>query len=196
MSSKFEHVSGGNYSERGEANPDLRTTAYETYKIEKVVIVKQELRDNEWITINHMALPIVIFDYIKSFRFEKALMKGAQYTIDHVTGYVREFVFNPETIDENVRKILYDYDIKEIPLYENQEGYWRNLEIIDSFWLIPKSPESPNITSRSNSPLPDSTPTPSTPKVAEVSIIASSSLETPPVSLCFAPKKRKLDINF
>ena len=123
-------------------------------------------------------------------------MKGAQYTIDHVTGCVREFVFNPETIDESVRKILYDYDIKEIPLYENQEGYWRDLEIIDSFWRIPKSPESPDFTSRSDSPLPDSTPTPSTPKVAEVSIIASSSLETPPVSLCFTPKKRKLDINF
>ena len=91
-----------------EANPDLRTIAYETYKKEKVVIVKQELRDKEWITINHMALPIVIFDYILSFKFEKALMKGAQYTIDHVTGYVREFVFNPETIDENVRKFLYD----------------------------------------------------------------------------------------
>ena len=153
------------------------------------------MRDNEWITINHMALPIVIFDYIQSFRIEKALMKGAQYTIGHVTGYVREFVFNPETIDENDWKILYDYDIREIPLYENQEGYWRDLEIIDSYWRIPKSPESPDITTRSKSPLPDSTPTPSTPKLAEVSIIASSSLEPPPVSLCFALKKRKLDIN-
>ena len=179
-----------------EANPDLRTIAYETYKKEKVVIVTQELQDNDWITINHMALPIVIFDYIQSFRFEKALRKGAQYTIEHVTSYVREFVFNPEKIDEIVRKTLYDYDIKEIPLYESQEGFWRDLEIIVSFWRIPKSPESPDITTRSNSPLPDSTPTPSTPKVAEVSIIASSSLETPPLSFCFAPKKRKLDINF
>ena len=72
-------------------------------------------------------------------------------------------------------------------------GTWK---IIDNFWRIRNSPESPDITTRSNSPLPDSTPTPSTLKVAEVSIIASSSLETPPVSLCFAPKKRKLDINF
>ena len=154
------------------------------------------MRDNEWITINHMALPIVIFDYIQSFRFEKALMKGAEYTIDHFTGYLRKFVLNPEKIDENVRKIFHDYDVKEIPLYENQEGYWRDLEIIDSFWRIPNSPENPDITTRSNSPLPDSTPTPSNPKVAEVFVIASSSLETPPVSLCFAPKKRKLDINF
>ena len=89
-----------------EANRDLRTKAYETYKKEKVVIVKQELRDKEWITNNHMALPIVAFDYIQSFRFEKALMKGAHYTIDHVTGYAREFVFIPETIYENVRKII------------------------------------------------------------------------------------------
>ena len=143
-----------------EANPDLRTIAYEPYKKEKVVIVKQELRDNEWITINHMTLPIVIFDYIQSFRFEKALLKGAQYTIEQVTGYITEFFFNSETIDENVRKTLYDYDIKKIPLYENQEGYWRDLEIIDSFWRIPKSPESSDITTRSNSPQPDSSPTP------------------------------------
>ena len=87
-----------------------------------------------------MALPIVFFDYIQSFRFEKALMKGAQYTVDHVTGYVREFVFNPETSDENVRKIL-DYDIKEIPLYGNQEVYWRDLEIIDSFGGFQPAPK-------------------------------------------------------
>ena len=110
-----------------EANPDLRTIAYETYKKEKVIIVKQELRDNEWITINPMAQPIVIFICIQSFRFEKALMKGAQYTIKHVTGYLRESVFIPETINENVKKILYDYDINEIALYKNHEGYWTDL---------------------------------------------------------------------
>ena len=64
-----------------EANPDLRTIAYETYKKEKVVIVKQNLRDNEWITINHMALPILIFDYIQPFRLEKALMKELRSTV-------------------------------------------------------------------------------------------------------------------
>ena len=153
------------------------------------------MRDNEWITINHMALPIAIFDYIQSFRFESALMKGSQNTIEHVTGYVREFVFNPEKIDENVRKIIYDYDIKEISLYETQEGYWRDLEIIDNFWRIVTSPESPDFTTQPNSPLRVSTPTPSTPEVAEVSIIASSSPETPPVSLCLAPKKQKFDFN-
>ena len=211
-------------------------------------------------------------------------MKGAQYTINPVTGYVREFVFNPEMTDENGKKIRYNYDIKkeippnenqegywrdlenidsfledsnqpwkttnypqypiiriwksadergtvhnqscyrlrkricvqsrddrwkweenslwlwyikkEIPPYENQEGYLRDLENIDSFWRILTTPEKPQITTQPNSPLPNSTPTLSTPEVAEVSIFASSILETPPVSLCLAPEKPKLDINF
>ena len=97
---------------------------------------------------------------------------------------MKKFVFNTETIYENVRKILFDFDIKDILLYENQEGYWRDLENIDSFWRSPTSPESPDLTNQPNSPLPDSTPTPSIPEVAKVSIIDSSRLETPPVSLC------------
>ena len=124
-----------------ETNPDLRAIAYETYKKEKVVIVKQVLRDKEWITINHMALPIVTCDYIQSFRFEKTLMKRAEYTINHVTGYVREFVFNQEMIDEKVRKIFYDYDIKEIPLYENQEGYWRDQKLSMVFGGLQPAPK-------------------------------------------------------
>ena len=143
-----------------------------------------------------MALAIVIFDYIQSCRFQKGLIKGAQNTINHVTGYVREIVCSPETIDEKVRKILYDYEIKEVPLIENQEGYWRQLESIETFWRMPTSPDCPGVTTQAISPLPDSTSAPSIPEVAEVSLIASSSLEMPPVSFCFAPKKRTLDIAF
>ena len=128
-----------------------------------------------------MALPILIFDYIRSIRFEKALMKGAQYTIDHVTGYLRELVFNPDTIDENVRKILYGYDIKEIPLYKNREGYRRDIEIIDSFWRADSNqPRKFRHYNSAKSSLPDSTPTPLSPEAAQVSIVASSSLETRP----------------
>ena len=51
-----------------------------------------------------MAVPIVIFDFIQSFRIEKGLMKGVQYLLDFVTSYVREFVFHPDTLDDGVRK--------------------------------------------------------------------------------------------
>ena len=38
--------------------------------------------------------------------------------------------FDPDTLDEGLQKIFNDYYVKEIPLYENQEGYWRDLELV------------------------------------------------------------------
>ena len=89
-----------------ESTPDSRTVAYETYRKQIVIIVQQDCQLDEWVTVNYMAVPIVILDFIQSFRFEKGLMKGAQYLLDFVTSYVREFVFDPDTLDEGVRKIF------------------------------------------------------------------------------------------
>ena len=75
--------------------------------------------------------------------------------------------------DQNVGKVLYDYDIKKIPLYKSQESYWSDIEFIDSFCRTPTIPESQDVTTQPNCPLPDSTPKPLTPEVVEVSIIAS-----------------------
>ena len=125
-----------------EQSSNKRTIAYETFKKESVVILQQEFSLNEWITVNHMTLPVVIFDYVQSFRFEKDLMKGHQYTLDFVTSYIREFNFDPQVLNQNVRKFLYDYDLKKIALYENQEGYWRDLELIENLWKL-QSIESP-----------------------------------------------------
>ena len=96
-----------------------------------------------------MAVPIIMFDYIQCFRFEKALLKGSQYTLDFVTNYIREYIFDPMVLEGNVRKILHDYDIKEIPLYENQEGYLRHLEMIESLWKLPTI-DSPNVSIHEN----------------------------------------------
>ena len=71
---------------KAESTPDSRTIAYETYRKQTVIIVQQDYQLDEWVTVNHMAVPpIVIFDFIQSFRFEKGLMKGAQYLMDFVT---------------------------------------------------------------------------------------------------------------
>ena len=112
----------------------------------------REYQLDEWVTLNHMAVPIVIFDFIQSFRFEKDLMKRAQCLLDFVTSFVREFVFNPDTLDEGVRKTFYNYDVKEIPLYENQEGYWRDFELVESIWKMKPDIESPETFSEPPTP--------------------------------------------
>ena len=70
---------------KAESTPDNRTIAYETYRKQTVITVQQDYQLDEWVTVNHMALPIVIFDFIQSFRFGKGLMKGVQYLRDFVT---------------------------------------------------------------------------------------------------------------
>ena len=147
-----------------------------------------------------MAVPIVIFDFIQSFRFEKGLMKGAQYLLDFKTSYVREFVFDPDTLDEGVRNFFYYYDVKEIPLYENQEGYWRDLELVENIWKMKPDIESPENFSEQPTPAMVHDTIVCTPenktenKPDDVS--SSGSLATPPVSKCFAPKKRRIDLNY
>ena len=91
---------------KAESTPDSQTIAYETYRKQTVGIVKHYYQLDEWVTVNHMAVSIVIFDFIQSFRFEKGLVKGAQYLLDFVTSYVREFVFYSDTLDDGVRHIF------------------------------------------------------------------------------------------
>ena len=61
-------------------------------------------------------------------------MKGTQYKLNFVTSYFREFVSDPDTMDDGVRKNLYNYDVKDIPFCENQDGYWRDLELVENIW--------------------------------------------------------------
>ena len=78
-----------------------------------------------------------MLDCTQSIPFEKALRKGSQHTLDFETNYTREFIFGTSVLEANTRKIFYVYDLTEILLYENQEGYWRDLERIEALRKTP-----------------------------------------------------------
>ena len=52
---------------KAESTPYSRTIANETYRKQIVIIVQQEYQLDEWVTVNQMAVPTVIFDFIQSF---------------------------------------------------------------------------------------------------------------------------------
>ena len=139
-----------------------------------------------------MILPVLTFNFFQSFRFEKALNKGAQCTLEFVAGYIREFIFDSNVLGDvlSIRRILYDYDVQEEPIYENQEEYWQYLEIIKNFWKIPAIIENPDSTTIN---LENSlTSAAVTTRVIETpecnGIVTTNSHETLPVSSCLAPK--------
>ena len=178
---------------KSEKSFEKRTIAYETYRKEIILIIEQGCTNDTWVTSNHMSLPVVMLDFIQSFRSEKALLKGPQYTLDFVTNYTREFIFDTSVLEANVRKIFYDYDLKEIPLYENQEGYWRDLEKIEALWKIPNIDSPDCEINDSENYLNFSPETPTTPVFRSVDDLnCSDSQVTPPACRCLATKKRKL----
>ena len=140
-----------------------------------------------------MALPVVTFDFIQSFRFEKASLKGAQYTLEFVAGYTREVIFNSSVLRDDIRKIFYDYDVQEKPIYDNQEEYWQKLELIENFRKIPAFIECPDSTINLENSITSTVSAASVIKTPDCSrLVATNGLETLPVSPCLAPKKRKL----
>ena len=111
-----------------------------------------------------------------------------------------EFAFDPNTLDDGVQKTFYDYGVTEIPLYENQEGNWRDLELVESIWKM--KPDIESLETFSEPPTPAMahdtiacTPE-NKPENKPVDVSSSGSLATPPVSKCFAPKKRRIDLNY
>ena len=93
-------------------------------------------------------------------------------------------------MDDGVRKI-YDYDEKEIPLYENREGHSRDLELVESIWKMKLDIESPETSSKPPTPaiVHDTiacTPE-NKPENKQDDVSSSGSLATPPVRKCFAP---------
>ena len=71
-----------------------------------------------------MALPFINFDFSQSSKFENASLKRAQYTLEFVAGYTRELIIDSNVLADDIRRILYDYDVPEISIYENQEEFW------------------------------------------------------------------------
>ena len=57
---------------KAESTPDSRTIAYETYRKQTVIIEQQEYQLDEWVTVDHMAVPIVILILFSHFDLRKA----------------------------------------------------------------------------------------------------------------------------
>ena len=97
-------------------------------------------------------------------------------------------------LGDDIRRIFYDYEVQEVPIYEYQEEYWQDVELIENFWKIPAINESPDSTTKNlENSITSTAISTSLIKIPECSrLVATNSRETPPVSSCLDPKKRKL----
>ena len=98
-------------------------------------------------------------------------------------------------LEESPRKIFFRYDCDSIPLYENQEGLICDYAEREGYWDIQTTNSSPDSTVLDQV-------TPISPILASelssgtqnsiATVVDLATPETPPVSACYAPKKRKI----
>ena len=132
----------------------FRFTFYESWYNKSIIIVKEErFTDEDWAVVNSPSVP--------KERFGLLHAKGSTFTFRENLGSVgdAEIKFHARTLSDrlelplHVRKTLLDRDCEEIPLYENQMGYFNDLETLEWFWYVPK--DENNDVTKTESPIQD-----------------------------------------
>ena len=90
-------------------------------------------------THKHMALPVAIFDFFQSVRFEKVSLKGAQCTLEFVEGCIREFIFNSNVLGDDISFLWLRYSRgnylrKPERVFAGLGNPWKLLEIPIYYW--------------------------------------------------------------
>ena len=122
-----------------DSDHSVRFTFYESWYNKSIIIVKEErFSDEDWAVVNSLSVPKDLFFLLNG--------KGSTSALRGNLGSVgdSEIKFHARTLPDrlelplHVRKTLLERDCEEIPLYENQTGYFNDLETLEWFWNIPK----------------------------------------------------------
>lgn len=119
-----------------------RTIIHECHQGNNYAIIQQEKQKDDWITENHIMIPKYMISFMAELQL-KQLRKESLRTVDGDTSIENQQVVDEKELPEDLRKLLFRYDSECIPFYENQEGVWQEMEMLESFWGIEtiKSPE-------------------------------------------------------
>ena len=133
-------------------------------------------------------------DTIQILRVGTAILEKQGFALAGREKSQKEYVFDFSILHPTVRKIFYDYEIANVPLYENQQRYWDEIETLESVGHMKMSPDSPDSGTQNaifTPTIDSSVDNLDTPRSEEHK--SPSLLDTPPVEFCYAPKKRKLE---
>ena len=173
--------------------PDFDTRYLIHYAKNKVSIIGQKFGNHQWTPGKHFNLPMSLIDTIQILRVETAILENKGLLLQ-VEKRLKKSVIDFSILHPTVRKIIYDYEIANVPLYENQQRYWDEIETLKSVWHMKMSPDSPDSSTQNaiftptiDSPV-DNLDTPRSEDHKSPSLF-----DTPPVKFCYAPKKRKLE---
>ena len=121
-----------------DSDDSLRFTFYESWFNKSIIVVKEErFSDEDWSVVNSLAIPKSLFGVLKA-TVSAPTACANRFVVTDDTNYRSETIEDRLQLPLHVRKSLLDRDCEEIPLYENQTGYFNDVETLEWFWDVPK----------------------------------------------------------
>ena len=126
--------------------PDFDTRYLINYAKNTVSIIslEQKFGNHQWTPGKHFNLPMSLIDTIQILRVERAILEKQRFALAGREKTQKEIVFDFSNLHPTVRNKFYDYEIANVPLYENQQRYWDEMETLESVWHMKMSPDSPD----------------------------------------------------
>ena len=113
---------------------NVRFTFYQTWFNKNIVIVSEKKLDtDDWKVQSSLSLPKTILNKFSLSTIGLNVSNNDE-SIQHSSDFTQELVMDRFSLPMEVRKILFECDCDEIPLSENQLGYFSDLETLEWFW--------------------------------------------------------------
>ena len=152
----------------------------------------------EWTTKNHILLTNYLLDHIDLLRQNGKIIYVSCTIHESYPALEKTEINDTTALEQSPRKILFAYDCESMPLYENQEGCIRDYAECEAYWHIPTamSPESfvrGTVSTPEQSISYSDARVSSTQSAETLDLVTPALIQgTPPTTICYAPKKRKL----
>ena len=147
---------------------------------------------------NYILLPNYILDHIDLFPKNRKRMYESCTIHESYPALEKTEINDTTALEQSPRKFLFAYGLESMPLYENQEGYFRDYSEREAYWDIPTA-MSPDSFVRGTVSTPEQSTSYSDAQVSSTQSAETIDLvtpdliqETPRAAACYVPKKRKL----
>jgi len=113
-----------------------RYTIYETHFQPCLVIVKESLFCDVWELCDSLSIPTSTWAVIQSVLGLKSSTQDDENKVEN------KEIMDRDDLPQSVKRKLFSYDCENVPLSENQLGYFGDVQTLEDYWQIQRPSSS------------------------------------------------------
>ena len=101
-----------------------------------MTFVLEQKTANSGEVINSLSVPKAVLDVLQTDTNLSSLLKGLEGEETPSKNFEKQTIFDRFQLPPEVQRVLFERDCEEIPMSENQLGYFSDLKTLEWFWEI------------------------------------------------------------